>query len=134
MAVNYVAVLVASVVSMLVGFAWYSKMLFQDSWMKSAGIDKKKIKEKQKGMAGTMLIAFIGAVVTNYVLAMFIEYTKASTFMEGSIVGFWIWLGFFATTMTGVVLWEGKPWKLYLINSSHYLVVLLINGGVLALM
>lgn len=135
MAVNYIAVLIASVVTMIFGFAWYSKMLFADAWMKAAGIDKKKAAKNQKqGMAGTMLLAFAGALVTNYVFAMFIEYTKANTFVQGSIVGFWVWLGFFATTMMGVVLWEGKPWNLYLINSSHYLVVLLINGGILALM
>ena len=134
MAVNYVAVLIAAVVTMVVGFAWYSKMLFADSWMKAAGIDEKKIKEKQKGMIVTMLIAFIGAVVTNYVLAMFIGYAGASTFIEGSFVGFWVWLGFFATTMMGVVLWEGRSWKLYFINAGHYLVALLLTGGVIAIM
>src|SRR3989344_1849673 len=38
--VNYVAVLVASIVSMIVGFIWYSKRVFGGKWMKNVGLVK----------------------------------------------------------------------------------------------
>ena len=37
-------------------------------------------------------------------------------------LGFWSWVGFVAPTMLGVVLWEQKPIKLYLINALYWLV------------
>jgi len=67
------------------------------------------------------------------VTAMFVYFVNATTFQSGMIVGFWIWLGYIATVMLGSILWENKPLKLYYINVSHYLVVLLLTGGLLAM-
>ena len=36
--------------------------------------------------------------------------------------------------LSGVVIWEGKPWKLWFINAGFYLVSLLAMGTVLAVM
>jgi hypothetical protein len=38
------------------------------------------------------------------------------------------WLGFIATTSLGMVLWEGKSWKLYAINIGYYFVTFIIGG------
>ncbi|MBI3026774.1 DUF1761 domain-containing protein, partial [Candidatus Woesearchaeota archaeon] len=48
------------------------------------------------------------------------------------VLGFWVWIGFLATTQIGMVLWEGKPIKLYIINTLHYLVVLAVMSAILA--
>jgi len=42
-------------------------------------------------------------------------------------------LGFIVPVTVGVVLWENKSWKLWCINSSNYLVTLLIMSVILAL-
>ena len=133
--VNYWAVLVAGIVSMVLGFLWYGP-LFGKMWMGLMKIDKKKAEEmKKKGMSAMLpqfFTAFVSALVLNYFLALFVGYTQAITAVEGMQTGFHLWLGFIATVMIGIVLWEGKPFKLYLINALHYLVVLLINGAILA--
>ena len=67
-----------------------------------------------------------------YVLRYFIGYAQASTAIDGAIVGIWLWLGFVATTMIGMVLWEGKPFRLYLINAGHVLAGLIVMGAILA--
>ena len=46
--------------------------------------------------------------------------------------GLWNGLGFVALVTLGVVLWEGKPWKLWVLMNGHYLVSLLIMGVLLA--
>ena len=51
----------------------------------------------------------------------------------GMQAGFWVWLGFIATTMIGIVLWEIKPVKLYLLIVAYYLISLLVMGSILAL-
>jgi hypothetical protein len=46
--------------------------------------------------------------------------------------GFWIWLGFIATSQINSVIWDGRPVKLYLINVGYYLVSYLAMGSILA--
>ncbi len=130
--INYLAVLVAGIISMIIGFLWYGP-LFGKTWMKLSGIDPKKIDEsKKKGMTKAYIITFIGTLVMACVLATILGMLSITTFTGGIWIGFLVWLGFYATTGLGMMFWEGKPFKLYLINMLHYLVVLLIIGGMLA--
>lgn len=132
--INLLAVLATGIFAMIIGSIWYSPMLFGDVWMKLINMTREDMeKAKQRGMAKFYLIAFIAALLMNYVLAHFIKYTNAVTFIEGMICGFWIWFGFVATISINGILWENKPFTLYLINVCEYFVVLLLSGGILAI-
>ena len=80
-----------------------------------------------------MTFGFISMLVMAYVLAHVVAFAQAATFADALMAGFWTWLGFIATVLLGTVLWEGKPVKLYLINVSHYLVVLLVMASILVM-
>jgi len=133
--INYIAVLVAAVASMAVGFLWYG-VLFMKPWMRMMGYTK----ENMSGMAMTpgkaYTLQFIGSLVMAYVLAHSLifanYYLDASGAVAGVMAGFWNWLGFVAPITLGVVLWENKPWKLWFINASNYLVALVVMGVILA--
>ena len=130
--INYLAVLVSAAAGFVIGMLWYS-VLFGKAWMKLSGMDKKKIeKERKKGMAKSYAAGFAVLVVMAFVLAHFVDMAEATTVLEGAQAGFWAWLGFVATIMLNKVLWEGKPFKLYLLDAAHYLVVLLAMGSILA--
>ena len=102
-------------------------------WMELSGISKAKAgKAKSKGMGMHMVAAFASSLVMSYVLAHFIRYTNSTTIMDGAVSGFWLWLGFVATVTLGMVLWEGKPVKLYLLKNAHQLLSLMIMGAILA--
>jgi hypothetical protein len=60
-------------------------------------------------------------------------YMKVTGVSAGLMAGFWNWLGFIAPVTLGVVLWEGKSWKLWFLQGGHYLVSLLVMGVILAL-
>ena len=128
MPVSFLGILLAAIASMIVGMIWYSPLLFVKPWMRLSGIKKSG---KQKGMAFSYIVMFIGTFVTAYVLAQVISFTGAFSFSEGMMIGFGVWLGFIAPTMLGIVLWESKPWALYFINAGYYLVSLLIAGLIL---
>jgi len=133
MVVSYVAILVAAVVSFVIGMLWYSPLLFGKMWIRLSGIDKEKMeKNMKKGMGKVMLFAFIANLVMAYVLSYFINVLRYSMAVDGAILGFMIWLGFLATTLLGTVLWEGKPFGLYVINASYNLINLLIMGSIIA--
>ena len=131
--VNYISVLVAAIASFVIGALWYSPMLFGKMWMKLSNVtDKEMKKAKQKGMSKNFVFQFLASLVMAYVLAHFVQYTESSTISDGMLAGFWIWLGFIATVMIGMVLWEGKPWKLYFVKAGHELFALAVMGAILA--
>ena len=129
--INYWAVLAAAVASHILGFLWYGP-LFGKQWMKLMGFSEKQMKGKsQKGMGKTYTIMTVSALVTSYILAHFVDYVQALTVMEAITLGFWVWLGFLATTQIGSVLWEQKPAKLYFINTAYSLVNLCVMSVIL---
>lgn len=129
---NYGAIIVAALFHMVLGWAWYS-VLFKKAWMKLMKLDAKKIEEaKKKGMAKPFGIMIVAAILMSYILAHLVRYTSSVTALEGLQLGFWLWVGFIATVMINSVLWEEKPWKLYLLNVAYYLVSLLGMGVILA--
>ena len=121
---NYIGIIVASVVSFIVGFLWYSPFLFGNVWMKLNGVTKKDTeKAKKKGMTKMMLLAFIGTLVTASVLNILIIMSGVSEISTAISLSFIIWLGFIvATTLLGSVLWDNKPWGLFLLNGAYWLV------------
>ncbi|MBI2655317.1 DUF1761 domain-containing protein [Candidatus Woesearchaeota archaeon] len=132
--INYLAVLAAAVASIVLGFLWYGP-LFGKTWAQLMGFDKKKMAEaKKKGMPPqTWVVMVIGTLITSYVLAHFVDYLDAATVAGALQAGFWLWLGFIVPVQLGMVLWEGKPWKLYFINVAYYLVNLSVMATILVL-
>lgn len=135
--INLGAVFVGALINMGVGFAWYGP-LFGKEWMRLQGIDKARIEaDKKKGMQKTYALALLGAFAMAYVMAhsmVFAEaYLKTSGVASGIMGGFYNWLGFVVPVTLGTVLWDGKPWRLWWINASYYLVVLCLMGVVFSL-
>ena len=131
--INYIAIVVAAVIVYVIGAVWYSPLLFGKQWMKLQGFTKKNLtKAKKRGMAKAYILTFAAVLVMTWVLGLLVEAFSGGSFAGGMIVGFWVWLGFLATTQIGMVFWENKPFSLYLLNTAHYLVVLALAGGILA--
>lgn len=124
---NYIAILVAALIYMVVGALWYSPKLFGKTWMKNMGYRKEEIQGAGVAYAG----AFVGALVTAFVLALFIHQTHAYTALKGACVGFWAWLGFIVPTYLGAVLWDRKPWQLFFIHIGCMFVTLILMGALL---
>ena len=129
--INYLAVLVAAIASMALGFLWYGP-LFGNQWKKLMGFTDKSMKAMKMTPMQAMIGGFISTLIMSYILAHFVDYAQAATFADGAVAGTWLWLGFIATVQLGSVLWEGKPVKLYAINTLPYLVALIIMRGILA--
>ena len=128
-------VLAASVASMVIGFLWYSPLLFARPWMGLMGYDpddKAKLAEMQKGAGKLYGISFIATVVSAVVLAKIIDLTSVVTILYGMKVGFGIWLGFVATVQLTGALFTKQPIKLFLINTGYQLVCYLTMGAILA--
>jgi len=130
--INIWAVVVSTIIYFGLGMLWYSPKLFGKSWMALQNFTEEKMAAmKSKGMAKPMIFGLIGAFITSFILAYVISISGAAVIGEGLWIGFLAWLGFVATVALGSVLWEGKPFKLYMINMGYHLVSLLIMSLVL---
>ncbi len=131
--VNFVTVLLAAVAAMVVGFVWYSPMLFAKQWVKLTG--KNMTPENNTEMAKTYGLTFLTALVTAYVLyhitALSMNFFHYSSFTSGLSSAFWVWIGFVATTQFSEMLFGKINWQLLGINAGYRLVSLLAMGAVI---
>jgi hypothetical protein len=123
---NYNGFIVATIVAYFIPMIWYSPRVFGKQWLKLSNLKSPSMK------ASTFILGIVATIVLNFVLLVVINYAGSTTFVAGAIIGGILWIGFIATTMINGVLYEKKPFKLYLINSICYLVAMLIAGGILA--
>ncbi len=130
---NYLVVFLAAIASMGIGFFWYSPMLFGTPWMKLMGHTPKSLDKAKKQMGMLYGLSFVATLVTGVILTMFIKTIPAMTLAEGMYLSFLVWLGFVAPVQLTEVLFGGKQWKLFLINTGYQLTTLLVMGGILAL-
>jgi hypothetical protein len=137
--INYLVVFVAGLANMVLGALWYSPLMFGKVWMKLMGLDKLSKAEKAKMMERAKpgyAFAFLAALLMSFVMAHMVQsgaiFYHVAGVEAGLLTGFLIWVGFILTSQINSVLWEGKPVKLYWINTAHYLAAYLITGVILA--
>jgi len=128
--INYWVIVASVIISMVLGGVWYSNLLFAKAWLKGIGKTDSELKD---GAATGYITAIIAAAVTAYILAHFVFYVGATTISDGLQVGFWVWLGFFATTLAMHTAFERRSWNLFFIQAGYHLVQLLIIGALLAM-
>jgi len=135
MGVNLWSVLAAAVSSMILGFLWYSPLLFAKPWTLAMGYDpndKAKMEEMRKGAGKLYGITFIASLISAFVLAKIIDVTTVNSALYGMKIGFAVWLGFVTTVQLTSTLFKKRPIKLYLIDTGYQLVCYLVMGAILA--
>ncbi len=132
--INWQAILVATLAAYIFGALWYSPLLFGKLWMKLNGLTKADAeKAKAKGMTIAYVLQFVATLVMTFVFAMILEMNVVEGAKTGLIIGFYLWLGFSATTSIGAVLWDKKSWGWFWLCSLSSLLTLWIIGAILAL-
>lgn len=131
--VSIFSVVLASLASIGIGFAWYGP-LFGRVWIKEQGwSDKDMQKQKEQGMGKSYAIMTAGSLLTAFILSQFASLAGAVTAWDGATIGFWAWLGFGVPLLLNSVLWEGKSWRLYQINVGYQLVTMVVMGMIVAM-
>ena len=130
--INYWAVLVAAIASMVVGSIWYGH-LFGKMFMREMGMDQwspEKQTAMKKSMAKAYVLQFIGSCVMFFVLAWYVV-TSVHTGVYGGVANaLGLWLGFVVPLALGNAIWGGK-YKLFWLNIGNMFITLLIAGAIL---
>ena len=133
MKIKYAAVIVATLVHYILGGLWYSPLLFGNKFLQLINWSPEKLRQvESESHAKELVIAFIMSLVLVYILAHFVQYTKAATAISGIQTAFWLWLGFVVTTQAPTVIFEGRSFGLFLINVGYQLVGCTLAGAILA--
>ncbi len=129
--VNPLLLLAAGVANIVLGMIWYNPRVFGTAWMRMSNITPEQAERGKKRMWLSSIVAFLAAMwlawVMSFVFAAFGVY-EASGALD---VSFWLWAGIAAPLMLGSVLWEAKPFRLFLINAGYWLVAFVVIGLVL---
>lgn len=131
--VNYLAVLLAAVASFMLGWLWYG-VLFKSQWMAAVGKSEEECKEQSA--APQMVITFVAQLIMALMLAGIIGHLGASgyTMWNGVVSGAAVWFGFVITTMVVNHGFGGARPMLTVIDGSHWLAVLAVQGAILGIL
>ncbi len=128
-AVNWLAVLVAGVASMALGFAWY--MALSRQWLAALGKSADQINGKDPT---PFIIGFLVQLVMAYFVALVTPALFGATnAWTGLLCGAHMWLGFVITSMILNHRYQGASWRLTAIDGGYLLGVLLVQGLVIGL-
>jgi len=134
MSISILGSIIAAIVSMMIGFAWYSDALFGKRWRSGLGwSDEYMSNMKERGMTGVIIGGFLSEFVMAVILSFMIQLVGVFSAPQAMTLAFWIWLGFIATIQMGSVFWERRSFGFYLINSLYRLVTLLVMAIILTL-
>jgi hypothetical protein len=131
---NFLAIIAAAIVNVVLGSLWYSPVLFAKPWAKGMGMTKDQIGKGMKMSPGMYFPPLLAAIVTSYVMAWFLNALNVTTLMGGIQIGFLAWLGFTTTAqvLNSWVFSNGLPKQVYFINTGYHLVTFCIMGSILA--
>jgi hypothetical protein len=126
---NWLSIIVAAVSAFVLGFFWYSPMLFAKRWMKENGFTEESM--KGANMLKIFGIALLLMVFASFNLAMFVGKDAGASF--GATAGFLAGLGWVFTFMGVTYLFERKSLVLFLINACYSVVSLTVMGLIIGL-
>ena len=124
-AINWLAVLAATVATFLIGALWYGP-IFGSRWLEATGLHEDEIRQANNGrIFGT---AFILQLLAAVALAMFIgEATLAFGVFAGFMTG-----AFFVSTALGVVYtFEQRPLGLWAMDAGYQVIGFTVMGAIL---
>lgn len=132
LAINWWAVLLAAAGAYALGALWYSPLLFGTTWERLMGFDADKMAEmRARGLKKVYLANFIANILTAITIWS-IGTATCTTWSCGNMFALFAWFGLMVPVHFGAVLWEGKPFKLFVLNASYSLLSVLLMTAILS--
>ena len=128
--INWIAVALCALSSMVIGALWYSPVMFFKPWQQAAGLS-----DEQLAQGNPALIyggAFVLSVIAAAVFAMFLgsEMSTGAATAAGLSAGLcWVTASFGLN-----YLFERRPLKLWLVNGGYHTLQFTAFGLILGLM
>lgn len=133
--INYLAVFLAMVSSMVVGAIWYSKSVFGTEWAKLVKLsDKDMVAGAPKAMGITVVVSLITAYVLAHITFLAHDFYGNSFLQDALTTAFWLWLGLTAARIITHDVFEQRKTKLTVLAVTHELITLEVMALIIGLM
>jgi hypothetical protein len=129
---NPIAILVVSVLGFLIGGVWFSRLLFVMAWLKEMKLTSEMAKAQSKGAARTMVPALLLTVVSTTALATLLAACHVTSPLKGAELGLFVGVGLVAAREGVNGIFENRTLRHYMIVAGHDVVLLVIQGAILA--
>ena len=127
--INWVAVVIATIVYFLIHFLWYFPFAFGNLWLRLVG---KESEPKSKIIRDTIIM-----IPTSFVTVLFIEImidlTGMNDIASALILSILIWVGFVATIAINQNNFNDRGVKLFIVEYSFYLIGFMVTALLLTL-
>ncbi len=128
---NVLATLVSGAIFWIIGGLWYAA-IFSKSYQTALGFNDVQKQQSKKSMPAALVMFLIAGILVAYVIGRISLVANAVTFLDGIIVGLWVWIGFALTINVNYLLFEKRPSAIFWINTSFYLIAFALIGGIMA--
>ena len=130
---NWIAVIIAALIPMLVGFIYYHKAVFGKPWMNSLGLTDEDLK------GGNMAVIFGISLLMSLMMSMFLlgnvdgpgQEGQYDSFKHGALHGAILAIMIAIPVLVTNGLFERKNFKNLGINALYWVITLTLMGGVL---
>lgn len=159
MNINFLALLLASLTTLVVGFIWYNPKVLGNIWMKEAGLTEEDL--KGANMAKIFGLSIVYAFLISFILQMLtihqfgalgmvggdpsiakLSYTAFMadygtafrTFKHGALHGFMTGLFLILPVIGTNALYERRSFKYVMVTGGFWVVSCMIMGGIICMM
>ena len=133
-AINWLAVIVGTIIYFGLGAVWYSPMLFAKPWQRSIGWDPEQSPPEQR--ATTYVVPFFAYLVMAIAIAMIANAIGADDFGDGIVLGLVMGVGFAAMHSVVDATFDPnrpQPWTWFAITASYNLIGFLVLGVIISI-
>lgn len=130
--INFIALIVVTVISFGIGSLWYSPVLFGKKWQQELGFTDEYIREAN--MVKIFGSSFVLIFLMNFGLAFIFTFVDRPEFsyMQGAMYGGFMGLFFIGTSYGVNMLYQRKSITLWAIDAFYQIIYLVISGAILA--
>ncbi|MCU1550096.1 MAG: hypothetical protein JWR36_656 [Glaciihabitans sp.] len=130
--INYWAVILATLSSMIVGSVWYTPRVFGNYWMKAAKVTPSgKARDAVVPIVTTVIVSFITAWVLAGAVFIAFEFYGGNFLVNSLVTAILLWAGFTAARFVTHDAFDQRPSGLTVLNISHELVTILIMAVII---
>jgi hypothetical protein len=124
--INFWAVLVAAVSTMVVGSLWYTPKVFGNYWMRVAKVSPGEGASAVRPILVTLVVSLVSAWVLAGSAAIAQDFYGGSFLVNSVVTAVILWAGFTAARLITHDAFEGRPAGLTMLNVAHELVTFLV--------
>jgi hypothetical protein len=119
---NWLAIIVATIVAFMLGGLWFSPVLFANQWVAALG----KTKEELGKPAPAMAMSFFTTLVTAISIAILISRLPNLSLGGGVRLGLLLGIGIYAAGTASDYAFTNWARKLFLIQAGYHVVMLVV--------